>query len=146
LDRSFWVGLAARLKGDMATARAAFTTARRDQEEIVRAQPEDGQVLLGLAVVDAELGRKQEALQEGRRALELVQGVFERPDAITYFAMMCAGVGEPELAIEQLELVAKKPNGPTYGWLRLSPLWDPIRGDPRFEKIVASLAPKDAKP
>jgi serine/threonine-protein kinase len=146
LDRSFWVGLAARLKGDMATARAAFTTARRDQEEIVRAQPEDGQVLLGLAVVDAELGRKQEALQEGRRALELVQGVFQRPDAITYFAMMCARVGEPDLAIEQLELVAKKPNGPSYGWLRLSPLWDPIRRDPRFEKIVASLAPKDVKP
>jgi TolB-like protein/Tfp pilus assembly protein PilF len=144
LGRSFWVGLAARLKGDMATAQAAFTTARRDQEEIVRGQPEDGQALLGLAMIDAELGRKQEAIQEGKRGLELVQGVFERPDAIAYFALMCARIGERDLAIKQLELVVGKPGGPTYGWLRLSPLWDPIRGDPRFEKIVASLAPKDA--
>jgi serine/threonine-protein kinase len=144
LGRSFWVGLAARLKADMATAQAAFTTARRDQEEIVRGQPEDGQALLGLAMIDAELGRKQEAIQEGKRGLELVQGVFERPDAIAYFALMCARIGERDLAIKQLDIVAGKPNGPPYGWLRLSPLWDPIRGDPRFEKIVASLAPKDA--
>jgi tetratricopeptide (TPR) repeat protein len=144
LGRSFWVGLAARLKADMATAQAAFTTARRDQEEIVRGQPEDGQALLGLAMIDAELGRKQEAIQEGKRGLELVQGVFERPDAIAYFALMCARIGERDLAIKQLELVVGKPGGPTYGWLRLSPLWDPIRGDPRFEKIAASLAPKDA--
>ena len=55
-------------------------------------------------------------------------------------------LGERDLAIEQLNLVASKPNGPPYGWLRLSPFWDPLRGDPRFEKIVASLAPKDAGP
>jgi len=146
LGRSFWVGLAARLKGDMATAQAAFITARRDQEEIVRGQPEDGQALLGLAMIDAERGRKQEAIQEGKRGLELVQGVFERPDAIAYFALMCARIGERDLAINQLELVVGKPSGPSYGWLRLSPLWDPLRGDPRFEKIVADLAPKDAKP
>jgi hypothetical protein len=95
-------------------------------------------------MIDAELGRKQEAIQEGKRGLELVQGVFERPDAIAYFALMCARIGERDLAIKQLDIVAGKPNGPPYGWLRLSPLWDPIRGDPRFEKIVASLAPKDA--
>jgi serine/threonine-protein kinase len=145
LGRSFWVGLAARLKGDMAPAQAAFITARRDQDEIVRGQPEDGQALLGLAMIDAELGRKQEAIQEGKRGLELVQGVFERPDAIAYFALMCARIGDRDLAIKQLELVVGKPNGPSYGWLRLSPMWDPLRGDPRFEKIVASLAPKDAK-
>ena len=144
LGRSFWVGLAARLKGDMATAQAAFTTARRDQEEIVRGQPEDGQALLGLAMIDAELGRKQEAIQEGKRGLELVQGVFERPNAIAYFALMCARIGERDLAMKQLELIVGKPSGPSYGWLRLSPLWDPIRSDPRFEKIAASLAPKDA--
>ena len=46
---------------------------------------------------------------------------------------------------EQLEAFTKAPGSYTYGDLRLSPLWDPLRGDPRFEKIVASLAPKDAK-
>jgi hypothetical protein len=56
--------------------------------------------------------------------------------------MICAWAGERELALKQLEAVAKIPGGPGYGELRLSPLWDPLRGDPRFEEIVASLAPK----
>ena len=68
LGRLFWVGLVARLKGDTAAAQAAFTTARHEQEEIVRAQPEDGQSLLGLAVIDSELGRKEQALQEGKES------------------------------------------------------------------------------
>jgi len=62
--------------------------------------------------------------------------------ARTQFAMICAWVGEREMALEQLEALAKTPGGPGYGGLRLSPMWDPLRGDPRFEKIVASLAPK----
>ena len=60
------------------------------------------------------------------------------------FALICAWVGERDLALEQLKAIAKAPLGPSYGDLRLSPMWDPLRGDPRFEKIVASLAPKDA--
>jgi len=52
-------------------------------------------------------------------------------------------VGEIDLALEQLEAVTKIPGGPSYGELRLDPMWDPLRGDPRFEKIVASLAPKE---
>jgi TolB-like protein/class 3 adenylate cyclase/Flp pilus assembly protein TadD len=144
LGRAFWVGVVARLKGDAAAAQAAFTAARLQQEENVRAKPNDGSVLCGLAMIDGELGRKEEALREGRRAIELVQDPLGRPDVITYFALMCARLGERDLAIEQLELVAGKPNGPSYGWLRLSPFCDPLRGDPRFEKIVASLAPKDA--
>ena len=57
--------------------------------------------------------------------------------------MICAWAGEHELALEQLEAVTKNPGGPSYGELRLDPMWDPLRGDPRFEKIVASLAPKE---
>ena len=59
------------------------------------------------------------------------------------FAMICAWAGERELALEQLEAVTKVPGGPSYGELRLDPMWDPLRGDPRFEKIVSSLAPKE---
>ena len=59
-----------------------------------------------------------------------------------WFAIICAWAGERELALEQLEVLAKIPGGPSYGRLRLDPVWDPLRGDPRFEKIVASLAPK----
>ena len=60
------------------------------------------------------------------------------------FAIICAWTGERELALGQLEAFTKTPGYYTYGNLRLSPLWDPLRGDPRFEKIVASLAPKEA--
>jgi hypothetical protein len=62
--------------------------------------------------------------------------------AVSNLALIYAWTGVRDLAIEQLEIVANLPCGPTYGELRLSPVWDPLRGDPRFEKIVASLAPK----
>ena len=64
------------------------------------------------------------------------------PDILRFFAVICAQTGEHDLAIEQLGTLAKIPAGISYGTLRLDPNWDPLRGDPRFEKIVASLAPK----
>ena len=59
------------------------------------------------------------------------------------FAIICTWTGERELALGQLEAFTKAPGSYTYGNFRLSPLWDPLRGDPRFETIVASLAPKE---
>ncbi len=110
-------------------------------------------LLSDLGLIDAALGRKQEALSEGRRAMELAPTVQEAMTgwsnnegfARAWFAMICAWAGETDLALEQLEAVTKIPGGPNYGELRLNPMWDPLRGDPRFEKIVVSLAPKDAK-
>jgi TolB-like protein/predicted Ser/Thr protein kinase len=145
LGRSFWKGVVARMKGDVAAAQVAFTTARAEQEAAVRARPYNAPLLCGLGLIDAGLARKEEALAEGRRAVELtpvakdsLTGAF----VLTYFALICAWTGERDLAIEQLEIAAKIPAGPDYGELRLNPIWDPLRGDPRFEKIVASLAPK----
>jgi hypothetical protein len=65
------------------------------------------------------------------------------PSMLFFFAVICAQTGEGDLAIEQLEILAKIPSGVSYGGLRLDHFWDPLRGDPRFEKIVASLAPKE---
>jgi TolB-like protein/Tfp pilus assembly protein PilF len=149
-ERNFLLGKIARLKGDAASARAAFMKARTETEEELRVHPDDMDLLFRLAQIDALLGRKQEALSEGRRAMELVPTAQEVmfgwcPKEVcvtTDFAMICAWVGETDLALEQLEAVTKIPGGPTYGELRLNPMWDPLRGDPRFEKIVASLAPK----
>ncbi len=62
---------------------------------------------------------------------------------IEYFAIICAWVGEKDLALEQLAVVVQLPGRLSYGQLKLHPFWDPLRGDPRFEKIVASLAPKE---
>ena len=145
LGRDFWVGVVARLKGDETSARAAFMRARAQQEEEIGGHPDDVGLLADLGLIDAALGRKEEALNEGRRAMELARSVKDEstePYAKINFAMICSWTGEAELALEQLEAVTKAPGDYTYGNLRLSPLWDPLRGDPRFEKIVNSLAPK----
>jgi TolB-like protein/Flp pilus assembly protein TadD/predicted Ser/Thr protein kinase len=140
LGRDFWVGVVARLKGDDTSARAAFMRARSQQEEEIRGHPDNIDLLSQLGLIDAGLGRKEEALNEGRRAMELAP---TDPDAKICFAIICAWTGERELALEQLEAASKTPGDHTYGNLRLSPMWDPLRGDPRFEKIVAALAPKE---
>jgi serine/threonine-protein kinase len=133
------------MTGDTAGARSAFTIARAEQEEAVRGRPDDPKLLCGLGLSDAALGRKEEALGEGRRAIELMpvaKDSLDGPIVLHYFAQICAWTGERDLAIEQLQILAKLPAGPDYGNLRLSPSWDPLRGDPRFERIVSSLAPK----
>ena len=63
------------------------------------------------------------------------------PQVAFHLALIYAWTGDRDLAIEQLETVAKIPSGPTYGMLRLDPVWDSLRGNPRFEKLLASLAP-----
>jgi TolB-like protein/predicted Ser/Thr protein kinase/Flp pilus assembly protein TadD len=146
LGRDFWVGVVARLKGDETSARAAFMRARAQQEEDIRGHPDDVTLLADLGLIDAGLGKKEEALSEGRRAMELAPNVKDSGTESyvkRFFAMVCAWTGERELALGQLEALAKSPGTHTYGNLRLSPLWDPLRGDPRFEKIVASLEPKE---
>ncbi len=146
-SRAYLQGSVARMKGDAAAAHVAFTVARAQQEEAVRAQPDYGPPLCVLGLIDAGLGRKDEALREGRRALELApmaKDSLDGVDVLYIYAVISAWTGERDLAIEQLETLAKIPAGPSYGDIRLSPCWDPLRGDPRFEKIVASLAPKDS--
>ena len=132
-------------------AHAAFTKVRTKLEEELRIHPDNMDLLSDLGLIDAALGRKEKALSEGRRAMELapiVQEALRGPHnnegfARTRFAMICAWAGEINLALEQLEAVTKIPGGPSYGGLCLDPMWDPLRGNPRFEKLVASLAPKE---
>ncbi len=143
--RAFFEGLLARMKGDAAAAHAAFTEARAAQEKIVQAQPDYGPALCVLGLIDAGLGRKEDALREGRRAIELLpvtKDSINGAHMIEYFAMIAAWVGEKDLACEQLAIATRLPGYLSYGDLKLFPTWDPLRGDPRFEKIVASLAPK----
>jgi hypothetical protein len=137
------------MTNDEHKARLAFTAARGAQEKIVQAQPDFGPALCVLGLIDAGLGRKEEALREGRRAVELLpveKDVIDGPLMIKYLAMIAAWVGEKDLACEQLAIVIRQPSGValSYGELKLWPEWDPLRGEPCFEKIVASLAPKEA--
>jgi TolB-like protein/Tfp pilus assembly protein PilF len=147
-NRTFCEALLARMMKDEAKARSAFAAARTQQEKIVQAQPNYGPALCVLGVIDAGLGRKEDALREGRRAIELMRlekDSFNGTHMIAYFAVIAAWVGEKDLACEQLAIAARLPFHVTisYGRLKLLPDWDPLRGDPRFEKIVASLAPKE---
>jgi serine/threonine-protein kinase len=144
-SRAFVEGLIARMSHDDAAAHSAFSVARAEQEKIVAAQASYGPAVCVLGLTDAGLGRKEEAIREGRRAIELLPVEKDLPegmDMIKYLAMIAAWVGEKDLACEQLGLALSGPSGLTYGELKLQPSWDPLRGDPRFEKIVASQAPK----
>jgi hypothetical protein len=143
-NHSFVEGWIARLEKDEPRARVAFESARAEQERIVEAQPDYAPPLCVLGVIDALLGRKQEALRECRRAVELLpveKDGFNGPLMIQWFAISAAWAGEKDLACEQLAAAHRYPGSLTYGQLKLFPFWDPLRGDPRFEKIVASLAP-----
>jgi TolB-like protein/class 3 adenylate cyclase/Tfp pilus assembly protein PilF len=144
-NRPFITGLIARMMKNDDEARAAFTAARAEQEKTVQAQPDYGPPLCVLGLIDAALGRKEAALREGRRAVELLpvqKDAINGPLMYAYFAMIAAWTGEKDLACEQLAIAIRYPSSLSYGRLKLLPFWDPLRGDPCFEKIVASLAPK----
>jgi hypothetical protein len=101
-------------------------------------------------MIDAALGRKDLALEEGRRAIALTpieKDVSSGSRVLQYFAITAAWAGEKELALQQLDAGLHAPVASvalSYGGLKLLTFWDPLRGDPRFEKIVASLAPKES--
>jgi TolB-like protein/Tfp pilus assembly protein PilF len=149
LSRSFGEGLLARMVKDEARARTAFEVARAQQEKIVQAQPDYGPALCVLGLIDAALGRKDLALDEGRRAIALTpveKDVNNGSRVLQYFAITATWAGEKELALQQLEAGLRAPDASqmlSYGALKLLPFWDPLRSDPRFEKIVESLAPKE---
>ena len=144
--RSWCEGMAARSKGDVATAQAAFLAAHAEIERTVKEQPGYAPALCVLGLIDAALGRKDEAIREGRRAIELLpitKDSIDGAELMKYMGVIYAWCGEKDLAIEQIALTLKIPSTLSYGNLKLHPNWDPLRGDPRFEKIVTDLAPKN---
>jgi serine/threonine protein kinase/tetratricopeptide (TPR) repeat protein len=139
-------GLAALVRGDQSTARAAFDSARKQLSEEVHNQPDYAAALCALGVVDAVLGNREDAIREGERAVELTpvsKNAIEGATLVRYLAVIYAWAGEKDRAIQRLAETTYLPGSHiSYGYLRLHPFWDPLRGDPRFEAIVASLAPK----
>ena len=147
--RAWCEAIVARLRNDTAANQAALKTARDEVEKTIREQPNYGEAFCALGLIDAGLGRKEEALREGRRAVELLplsKDAINGTLAMEYLATIYAWVGEKELALDQLARVRKMPGWLSYGQLRLNPDWDTLRNDPRFEEIVASLAPDPEKP
>jgi TolB-like protein/Tfp pilus assembly protein PilF len=143
--RAWHEGLLAKLRQDAPATRAAFMAARVEIEKVVRAQPGNTRPLSALALIDAELGDKEKAIEEGRTACDMLPPAKDAVEGVVLLsnlARIYTLTGEKDLALEQLDVVSKLPSGPSYGQLRLDPEWDSLRGDPRFEKIVTSLAPK----
>src|SRR6266480_2386484 len=136
--------IVARGLGDSARASAAFQAARARLAAMVRERPNDAKALMGLGQLDATIGHKEDAINEGQHATELLpveRDALNGTQLLVKLTGIYAQVGETNRALDLLEKVIHKPDGSNYGSLKLDQVWDPLRGNPRFEKIVASLAP-----
>jgi TolB-like protein/Tfp pilus assembly protein PilF len=145
--REWHVGLVAHCFKDDSTAKNAFASARMVAAKSVSEQPDYAPAWSILGAIDAGLGRHDDAIVEGKRACELLplsKDAWDGAGFVSYLALIYTWLGEKNLALDQLEIAAKAPNGITYGEVKLDPTWDSLRGDPRFEKLVASLATENA--
>ena len=143
---AYWEGVVARWQGNSANVQAAFGAARAEVEKIVAKQPDFAAGLSLLGLIDAGLGRKQEAIREGWRACELLPISKDAVDGVNFavnLAQIYAWTGEKDLALDQIAAVERRPNPLSYGFLKLQPQWDAVRKDPRFEKILTSVAPQN---
>ena len=130
-------------QGDKTKAQAAFERARPVAEQLVRDAPGDPGRHVQLGAVLAGLGLKEEAVNEGRKAVESVpesQDAFEGPQATAALAEIYAWVGEYDEAFRLLDHLLKVPNGLTVPTLKLDPIWDPLRKDPRFQTLIDSYS------
>ena len=140
--------LIARFQGEQADADPSSHLAkvRERLSEKVQRSAGNARQLSNLAIVDALLGKKQDAIAEAKRAVEMSpisRDALDGPSVLEKLAQVYAWTDELDLAFEQAEIAAKIPNGVYYGDLKLNPFWDPLRKDPRFEKLLAELAPRD---
>jgi tetratricopeptide (TPR) repeat protein len=138
-----WLAL---LKGEHPTMEAGFAAARDLLNRKVEARPRDGALLGVLGIIDAALGRKHKAIQEAKRAVEILpisQDAIQGVDVVENLALVYALTHEPDLAFQQLAISVNCYDGISYGELKLDPAWDPLRTDPRFDKLLAQLAPKE---
>jgi TolB-like protein/class 3 adenylate cyclase/Flp pilus assembly protein TadD len=143
--RAWCEGLVAHFRGDEQHAHSAFVAARSEVEKIVEKQPDNAPAVCVLGVIDAALGNKREGIREAKRAAELLPVAKDSINGayvIKHVAITYAFAGKTDAAIAELAKAVKIPGYLSYGELRLDPIWDPLRKDPRFEKIVTSLAPK----
>jgi eukaryotic-like serine/threonine-protein kinase len=144
--REFGEGMLTRLQGDEAAARKWFEAARVKQEQTVAERPEFGPALSVLGLIHAAFGNKEEAVRLGRRAVELVphaKDALNAPHMSKNLAIIYSWIGDNSSAMEVLRQPIAWTNSVEYGQLVLDPMWDPLRSDPRFAELVASLAPRE---
>jgi tetratricopeptide (TPR) repeat protein len=143
--KAWFEGLIARTKGDSERAITAFSAARTTLEQRLIVKPEHARTIAVLAQVDAALGRKELAIREAKHAVELLpisRDIYDGVLVLEGLAQVYTWSDERDRAIELLQKLVKMPGYSNYARLNLHPKWNPLRGDPRFEAMVASLAPK----
>ena len=132
----YWEGVVAKCAGDEPKRRVRLANARTKWQD--RGEPARFAAALSLlGMIDAGLGRKEEALREGRRACELLPISKDAIDGVTLavnLAQIYAWTGERDLAIEQITAVQRMPNYLSYGFLKLHPFWNPLRERSAFRK------------
>ena len=149
-SKAWYEGMAALLRGDEAAMRTSLSNARPGLEQLVRDEPTAGIPLGMLAMADALLGRTEDALREGRRACELCDfqsAALGAPTVRCNLAVVYAWTNQPDLALAELDKLAALPfeglyypDLPSYGDLRLNPLWRPLRAEPQFAVILEKFA------
>jgi TolB-like protein len=143
--KSWYQAMIARAKGDSAGATAAFRECREILAQRLIVKPEHARTIAVLAQVDAGLGQKDLAIREAQHAIDLMpisKDIYDGALVLEGLAQVYTWSGDRERAIELVQKLVTMPGYTNYARLKLHPLWSPLRGDPRFEKIVASLAPK----
>jgi TolB-like protein len=138
--RAWYEAVIARAQGDRTRAQTAFAKTRIILEARLNQKPDDPRTLAVLAQVDAGLGKKEEALREASRAVELMpmtRDAYDAPLVLQGLAQVYTWTGEKDLAMQTLQNLLKVPGYLTYGYLRVDPAWDPLHGEPRFEALVA---------
>jgi len=149
LPVNYWQGVIARAKGDGAATTEAFTRARATIDAQLTKQPDDAILLVTLGLVDAGLGHKEEAVREGKHAAELRplnDDAVDGATVLSYLAMIYAWAGDTTSAMDQLEFLARIPNGPAFGQLKFDPAWDGVRDDPRFIAMLKEIQPRPKEP
>jgi serine/threonine protein kinase/Flp pilus assembly protein TadD len=139
-----WLAMA---QGEHPKPEGRFALAAAELKERLDADPSDAKLASALGIIDAALGRKEAAIQEAKRALELEpvsKDAMEGPGHLYSLAVVYAETGEPDLAFQQLALLAKTPSFWTnYGYFKCECGFDPLRHDPRFDQLLVQLAPRD---
>jgi len=138
--------LIAGLQGEKLGGTSTFADVRERLTQKVQRSSGNPRLLSQLAVVDALLGKKQDAIEEAERAVEMLpisKDAVDGPLLSINLAVVYAWTDKPDLAFETLGSLTKTPSGIYYGSLKFEPYWEPLRKDPRFDKLLAELAPRD---
>jgi TolB-like protein/Flp pilus assembly protein TadD len=141
--KSFLEGMIDSLQGDTAKAQAEFEDARATSEKLLREAPEDAARHAQHGLILAALGEKEEAIREGKKAVELLpesQDAFDGPRCTGALAQIYAVTGKSDEAFRLIDHLLNIPNGLSLLELKLDPVWDPLRKDPRFQALIDKYA------